>query len=75
DPARADHILYVAAEAIRRIAILTRWAIPASADKLLDLLAQPAAARDFAAAAAPLAAATLLPAPQGVFPRWIDPAA
>jgi methionyl-tRNA synthetase len=75
DPARADHILYVAAEAVRRIAILTRWAIPASADKLLDLLAQPATGRNFAAGSVPLAAGTLLPAPQGVFPRWIEPAA
>jgi methionyl-tRNA synthetase len=74
DPARADHILYVAAEAIRRIAILTRWAIPASADKLLDLLAQPLEARDFVSRA-PLGAGTLLPAPQGVFPRWVDPVA
>jgi methionyl-tRNA synthetase len=42
---------------------------------LLDLLAQPATGRNFAAGSVPLAAGTLLPAPQGVFPRWIEPAA
>jgi methionyl-tRNA synthetase len=75
DPARADHVLYVAAEAVRRIALLTRWAIPASADKLLDLLAQPADARDFAGAGRPLVSGTQLPPPQGVFPRWVEPVA
>jgi methionyl-tRNA synthetase len=74
DPARADHVLYVTAEAIRRLAILVRWAIPASADALLDLLSIPADARDFAALATPLVPGTQLPAPQGVFPRWVEPA-
>jgi methionyl-tRNA synthetase len=69
DPARADTILYYAAEAIRRIAIMARWAIPESADKLLDLLGQTSDARDFAALARPIAAGTALPPPNGVFPR------
>ncbi|MGK6319892.1 methionine--tRNA ligase [Sphingomonas sp. DT-204] len=69
DPARADTILYYAAEAIRRIALMTRWAIPGSADKLLNLLGQGADARDFAALARPIAARTPLPPPSGVFPR------
>jgi methionyl-tRNA synthetase len=42
---------------------------------LLDLLAQPPGARDFAAGTVPLTAGTLLPTPQGVFPRWIEPTA
>ncbi|UIJ43865.1 methionine--tRNA ligase [Sphingomonas cannabina] len=69
DPARADTILYYAAEAIRRIAVMTRWVIPESADKLLDLLGQGADVRDFAALARPIAAGTALPPPSGVFPR------
>jgi methionyl-tRNA synthetase len=69
DPARADTILYYAAEAIRRIAVMTRWAIPESADKLLDLLGQGADTRDFAALARPIAAGKPLPPPSGVFPR------
>jgi methionyl-tRNA synthetase len=72
DPARADTVLYHTAEAIRALAILVRWAIPASADKLLDQLAQPEAARDFAALDTPLAPGLALPAPQGVFPRWVE---
>ena len=40
DPERADTILHVTIEAIRRIAIMARWAIPDGADRLLDLLGQ-----------------------------------
>ena len=69
DPAAADGVLYQTAEAIRQLAILFRWAIPASADRLLDLLGQPVDARDFAALARPLVPGATLPAPQGVFPR------
>lgn len=72
DPARADTILYHTAEAVRVLAILTRWAMPEAADKLLDQLAQPADARDFAALDRPLQARLELPAPQGVFPRWVE---
>ena len=73
DPAAADAVLYHTAEAVRQLAILVRWAIPASADRLLDQLAQPADARDLAALATPLAPGTVLPPPQGVFPR-LEPA-
>jgi len=69
DPARADTILYYAAEAVRRIAIMARWAIPESADKLLDLLGQGADVRNFDALNRPIEAGTALPAPSGVFPR------
>jgi methionyl-tRNA synthetase len=69
DPARADTILYYAAEAVRRIAIMARWAIPESADKLLDLLGQGADMRNFDALNRPIETGTALPAPSGVFPR------
>ncbi|MDB5682520.1 MAG: methionyl-tRNA ligase [Sphingomonas bacterium] len=75
DPARADTILYVTAELIRRLAILVRWAIPTSADALLDQLGQVGEARDFAALSTALAAGSSLPPPQGVFPRWVEPTA
>jgi methionyl-tRNA synthetase len=68
-PARADTILYYAAEAVRRIAIMAWWAIPESADKLLDLLGQGADARDFDALNRPIVSGTPLPTPSGVFPR------
>ena len=69
DPARADTILYYAAEAVRRIAIMARWAIPESADKLLDLLGQGTDRRDFDALTRPIESGIALPAPSGVFPR------
>ena len=69
DPARADTVLYGCAEAVRRLAILARWAIPGSADALLDQLAQGEDARDFAALDTPLKPGLTLPTPQGVFPR------
>jgi methionyl-tRNA synthetase len=69
DPARADAILHLTIEAIRRIAIMARWAIPDGADRLLDLLGQDVAARNFDALGLPVVADTVLPAPSGVFPR------
>ncbi len=70
--ARRHHPLR-AAEAVRRLAILARWAIPAGADRLLDQLGQAADARDFASLDAWLAPGLALPAPQGVFPRLEPP--
>ena len=49
DPARQGTVLYVTAEVIRQVAILAQPFMPASAGKLLDLLAIPADERDFAA--------------------------
>ncbi|AEI37100.1 MAG: methionine--tRNA ligase [Zymomonas mobilis subsp. pomaceae] len=72
DPERADTILYWTAEAVRQLAILSRWAIPNSSDALLDQLGQGADQRDFAALSSPLVPSLALPAPQGVFPRFID---
>ncbi|WP_174275034.1 methionine--tRNA ligase [Sphingomonas bacterium] len=73
DPAMADGVLYWTAEAVRQLAILVRWAIPASADSLLDQLGQGPDARDFAALPSPLVPGLTLPPPQGVFPRWTEP--
>lgn len=72
---RRGTILYVTAEVVRQVAILAQAAMPESAAKLLDLLAVPADKRSFASlgAAGRLQQGITLPAPQGVFPRWIDP--
>jgi methionyl-tRNA synthetase len=75
DPARADAVLHVTAEAVRRLAILVRWIIPAGSDALLDLLGQNEGARDFASFEAWIEPGTALPAPQGVFPRLEAPGA
>jgi methionyl-tRNA synthetase len=77
DPVRQGTVLYVTAEAIRQIAILTLPFMPASAAKLLDLVGIPPGARDFAALGASdrIAAGTMLPPPAPVFPRHVEPAA
>lgn len=72
---RMETVLYVTAEAVRQVAILAQPAMPTAAERLLDLLAQPADARSFRAlgAAGRLAAGSAIPAPVGVFPRYLDP--
>jgi len=72
DVARMGTVLYVLAEVIRHLAILVQPVVPSSAAKLLDQLAQPAGARDFASLARPLAPGTKLPKPEGVFPRYVE---
>jgi methionyl-tRNA synthetase len=76
DPQRMDTILYVTAELVRQFAILLQPVMPDSAEKLLDLLAIAPEKRAFAAlvAAGRLAGGTPIPEPQGVFPRYVDPA-
>ena len=73
---RRGTILYVTAEIVRQIAILASPAMPESCAKLLGLLGQPADARTFKSLAAGgrLKPGLALPAPQGVFPRYVDPA-
>jgi len=75
DPPRQRTVLYVTAEVIRQIAILAQPAIPASAAKLLDILAIPADQRDFAALATRIKPGTQMPAPAPVFPRYVEPTA
>lgn len=75
DPARMGTVLYVTAEVVRQIAILLQPIMPASSAKLLDLVAAPADARDFAhlGQAGRLAPGTPLEAPKPVFPRYVAP--
>jgi len=76
DPARQGTVLYVTADVLRQIAILAQPFTPASAAKLLDLLAVPANERDFSFLGGKyrIAAGTTLPAPAPVFPRYVEPA-
>ena len=69
DPARADSVLYHTAEAIRQLAIMLRWVMPESCDKMLDLLSQPADAREFEHLAIAIEPGLELPQPTGIFPR------
>jgi methionyl-tRNA synthetase len=74
DPVRQGTVLYVTAEVIRQVAILSAPFMPSSATKLLDLLAVPASERQFCdlGGGRRIAAGTTLPAPSPVFPRYVD---
>ncbi len=72
DPARMATVLYVLAEVIRQLAIVIQPFMPGSMAKLLDQLAVPAEARSFAALDKALTPGMALPAPSGVFPRYVE---
>ncbi len=74
DPLRMRTVLWVLAETLRHIGILSQPFVPDAAGRLLDQLAVPAAERSFAqlTAAHALKPGTPLPRPQGIFPRFVD---
>ena len=74
---RMETILYVTVEVVRQVAILAKPVMPQSARKLLEILGQPDDMRSFKAlgAAGRLVPGTVLPEPQGVFPRYVEPEA
>jgi methionyl-tRNA synthetase len=76
DPVRFGTILWTTAEVLRQVAILAQPVMPGSMARLLDLIAVPAEARGFDSlgAAGRLAGGRVLPAPVGIFPRWVEPA-
>ena len=79
DPPRQRTVLYVTAEVVRQIAILTQPVIPESSAKLLDSLGIPRdpKARNFAVlgGVTRIKPGTTLPTPVGIFPRYIEPTA
>ncbi len=79
DPPRQRTVLYVTAEVVRQIAILTQPVMPESSAKLLDSLGIPRGreARDFSTlgGATRITPGIALPAPSGVFPRYVEPIA
>ena len=72
DPARMATVLHVTAEVLRVIGILVQPYMPGAAAKLLDLLAVPGERRTFAHLGDRLVAGTPLPAPQPIFPRYVE---
>jgi methionyl-tRNA synthetase len=74
NPQRQGTVLYVTAEILRQAGILAQPFVPTSAAKLLDLLAIPAADREFSALAAEqrIKAGVTLPPPAAVFPRYVE---
>ena len=77
DPQRQRTVLYVTAEVVRQVAILTQPVMPDASGKLLDILGIPTDARDFAAlgGATRIKPGATLPAPTGIFPRYVEPTA
>ncbi|HUG62169.1 MAG TPA: methionine--tRNA ligase, partial [Methylomirabilota bacterium] len=77
DPERFGTILWTTTETIRQVAILAQPVMPGSMERLLDLLAIPSDARAFDSlgAAGRIAGGTALPAPVGIFPRYVEPTA
>ncbi|SCX29629.1 methionine--tRNA ligase [Mycolicibacterium fluoranthenivorans] len=67
---RFGTVLYTTLETVRIATLLSQPVMPGSTAKLLDLLGQSAAQRDFAAIGTRLAPGTALPKPEGVFPRY-----
>jgi methionyl-tRNA synthetase len=77
DVKRMETVLYVTAEVLRQISVLIQAVVPDSAARLLDLLGVPAEQRQYAQLGPDgrLVPGTALPAPEGVFPRYIEPEA
>ncbi len=77
DPARMATVLWVLAETIRLLALATQPFMPTSSGRMLDQLAVSADRRHYGCfdSVNALKAGTPLPAPQGVFPRFVEDAA
>jgi methionyl-tRNA synthetase len=75
DSTRMATVLYALAETLRHLAILVQPFVPDAAASLLDQLGVPEQARRFADLATPLPPSRALPAPHGIFPRYIEPEA
>ncbi len=74
DPVRRADVLATTLDATRRIALLVQPFIPESAAAMLDQLGVTAEDRNFNSLDSEVQAGTQLPAPQGVFPRWVEAA-
>ncbi len=75
DKARMGAVLRVLIDTVRVVATLLQPFMPASMERMLDQLGVPPGPRGFATLANPLADGEMLPLPQGVFPRYVEPAA
>ena len=77
DRERMNTVLYVTAEVLRQVGILVQPYMPASAGKLLDALAVPTASRNFQTLGRlrRLKPGIQIPAPQHIFPRYVEEAA
>ncbi|MGO4617876.1 methionine--tRNA ligase [Nocardia sp. 2YAB30] len=71
DLAREATVLYVTLEVLRIVAILVQPVMPGSAGRILDQLGQHN--RTFADITTPIAPDVALPAPEPVYPKYIEP--
>jgi methionyl-tRNA synthetase len=65
-------VLYTLAEVLRHLGIVMQPFVPGAAAMLLDQLTVPPQARRFADLANPLPPGRPLPAPRGIFPRFVE---
>ncbi len=75
DQARMADVLRVLADVLRAVATVLQPFMPGSMAAMLDQLGVPAQQRQLADLATPLPAGIALPAPSGVFPRYVEDAA
>jgi methionyl-tRNA synthetase len=74
DKVRMGAVLRVLVDTIRAVATVLQPFMPTSMANMLEQLGVPIHARDLAGLEAPLADGIHLPAPHGVFPRYVEPA-
>lgn len=72
DRTRMETVLYVLAEVVRQLAIVTQPYMTNGPTALLDQIGQGSAARDFAALRTRLEPGRRIAKPQGVFPRFVE---
>jgi methionyl-tRNA synthetase len=72
DIVRMEAVLRVLVDVIRVVATVLQPFMPNSMTTMLDQLAVPSTERDLASLQTPLAAGVILPAPAGVFPRFVQ---
>jgi methionyl-tRNA synthetase len=75
DPARMAAVLRVLVDTLRIVATVLSPFMPDSMARMLDQLGVPSSARDLASLDVALPGGTSLPAPQGIFPRYVEPEA
>ena len=74
DVAAMSHVLHATLDATRRIVLMVQPVMPEASQRLLDLLGVTADARTFRELDVIVSIGLQLPEPQGVFPRWAEPA-
>jgi methionyl-tRNA synthetase len=75
DKVRMGSVLRVLVDTIRVVATLLQPVMPGSMGRMLDQLGVAGDTRAFSGLVVPLVDGVVLPAPQGVFPRYVEPVA